>query len=73
MFHVPTMTSRASLRAISARMCDVAGVRTVEADLATRTVVVTGSAAADEIRAAVAAAGHPVELLDPAEPSTERA
>ena len=69
MFHVPTMTSRASLRAISARMCDVAGVRTVEADLATRTVVVTGSAAADEIRAAVAAAGHLVELLDPAEPS----
>jgi FtsP/CotA-like multicopper oxidase with cupredoxin domain len=60
------MTSRSSVRAISARVCDVVGVRTVEADLATRTVVVTGSADPDAIRAAVVSAGHAVELREPA-------
>ncbi len=64
-FSVPTMTSRSSVRAISARVCDVVGVRTVEADLVTRTVVVTGSADPDAIRAAVVSA-HPVELREPA-------
>ena len=62
--HVPTMGSRASVRAISARLCDVDGVRTVEANLSTKTVVVTGSADSVTVLAAVAAAGHLVELLD---------
>jgi len=57
-FHVPTMSSRESVRVISARLCDVAGVRTVEADLATRTVVVTGSADPADLRVAISAAGH---------------
>jgi hypothetical protein len=43
-FRVPAMTSRASVRAISARVSDVAGVRTLAADLRAGTVVVTGSA-----------------------------
>ncbi len=64
------MTSRAAVRAISARICDVVGVRTVEADLTTRTVVVTGSADPSAVRAAVVAGGHPVEAGDPAESST---
>jgi FtsP/CotA-like multicopper oxidase with cupredoxin domain/copper chaperone CopZ len=68
-FHVPTMTSRSAVRAISARVCDVAGVRTVEADLSDGTVVVTGSADPDAVRAAVAAAGHPVELRETEPPA----
>ncbi len=65
-FSVPTMASRSSLRAISARVCDVAGVRTVEADLRSRTVVVSGTADPGAVRAALVAAGHPDALLVPA-------
>ncbi len=56
-FHVPAMDSRQSVRVISARLCDVAGVRTLEADLITRAVRVTGPV---DVRAAVAAAGYAV-------------
>ena len=40
-FHVPAMSSRHSVRAISARVCDVVGVRTVEVTLVSRTVQIT--------------------------------
>ena len=56
-FHVPAMSSRHSVRAISARVCDVVGVRTVEVDLVSRTVQITGSADPADVLAAVAAAG----------------
>ena len=57
-FHVPAMASRQSVRAISARVCDVAGVRTVEVDLDSRTLEVTGAADPAEVRAAIADAGY---------------
>ncbi|TQN41959.1 heavy-metal-associated domain-containing protein [Blastococcus colisei] len=65
-FHVPAMSSRSSVRAISARVCDVAGVRTLEADLVTRTVRVTGPAEPARIRAALAAAGYAADPCVPA-------
>jgi FtsP/CotA-like multicopper oxidase with cupredoxin domain len=65
-FHVPAMSSRHSVRAISARVCDVVGVRTVEADLVSRTVQVTGSADPADVLAAVAAAGYAVDPRVPA-------
>jgi copper chaperone CopZ len=58
--HVPTMTAREDARAISTRISDVPGVHTLEADLETRTVRVTGPADRDVIAAAVTAAGYPV-------------
>ena len=69
-FHVPAMSSRHSVRAISARVCDVVGVRTVEADLVSRTVQVTGSADPADVLAAVAAAGYAVDPRVPAGSST---
>ena len=57
--HVPAMTARQDVRAISAVISDVPGVRTLRADLATGTVQVTGSADPAAITAAVAAAGYP--------------
>ena len=68
--HVPAMTSRQSVRAISARVCDVAGVRTLEADLVTSTVRVTGPADPVQVQAAVAAAGYTADPCVPAESST---
>ena len=59
-FRVAGMTSRASVRAISARVSDVAGVRTLTADLRTRTVQVTGSADPAQVVAAIADAGYAV-------------
>jgi copper chaperone CopZ len=59
--HVPTMTAREDARTISTRISDVPGVHTLEADLATRTVRVTGPADPDVVTAAVTAAGYPVE------------
>jgi copper chaperone CopZ len=56
--HVPAMTARQDVRAISACISDVPGVRTLRADLATSTVQVTGSADPDAINAAVTAAGY---------------
>ena len=58
--HVPAMTGRADVRAVSACINDVAGVRTVQADLATRTVRVTGPADPAAVAAAVTAAGYAV-------------
>ena len=57
-FHVPAMSSRRSVRVISARVCDVPGVRTVEADLATRCIQVTGYADPAHVLAAVTGAGY---------------
>ncbi|WP_138735348.1 heavy-metal-associated domain-containing protein [Modestobacter excelsi] len=57
--HVPAMTARQDVRAISAVISDVPRVRTLRADLATGTVQVTGSADPAAITAAVAAAGYP--------------
>jgi copper chaperone CopZ len=55
--HVPAMSARADARAISSRISDVPGVQTLQADLATRTVQVTGSADPVAVTAAVTAAG----------------
>ncbi|HEX2072816.1 MAG TPA: multicopper oxidase domain-containing protein [Geodermatophilus sp.] len=60
---VPAMSSRQSVRTISARVCDVPGVQTLEVDLAARTVRVTGPVEAAAVSAAVAAAGYAVENL----------
>jgi copper chaperone CopZ len=58
--HVPAMTARHDVRAISASISDVPGVQTLQADLVTRTVQVTGSADRAAITAAVTAAGYSV-------------
>ena len=42
--HVPAMRSRRCVRAISARVNDVPGVQTLEIDLATKSIHVTGPA-----------------------------
>jgi FtsP/CotA-like multicopper oxidase with cupredoxin domain len=59
--HVPAMTARADVRAVSASISDVPGVRTLRADLATRTVRVTGPADPAAVTAAVTAIGYAVE------------
>lgn len=59
--HVPVMTARQDVRAISAVISDVPGVRTLRADLATRTVQVTGPADPAAVTAAVTATGYAVE------------
>jgi copper chaperone CopZ len=56
--HVPAMSSRQDVRAISARICDVPGVQTLHADLATRTVEVTGCTDPAAVGAAIRAAGY---------------
>ncbi|WP_448625401.1 heavy-metal-associated domain-containing protein [Geodermatophilus sp. URMC 64] len=56
--HVPAMTARQDVRAISACISDVPGVQTLRADLATGTVQVTGSADPAAITAAVTGAGY---------------
>jgi copper chaperone CopZ len=48
------------VRAISARVSDVTGVRTVEVDLGAGTVRVTGTAEPAAVRAAIALAGYEV-------------
>jgi copper chaperone CopZ len=62
-FQIPTMTSRQSVRGISACISDVPGVRTVEARLDTRTVRVTGTADTAAVRTAIRAAGHEATAL----------
>ena len=57
-FQVSGMSGRASVRAISARVSDVPGVRTVEARLDTGTVRVTGTADPAAVRAAIRLAGY---------------
>ena len=61
---VPAMQSRRDVRAVSARISDVPGVRTLRADLATRTVQVSGSAAHAAVTAALAAAGYAADPVD---------
>jgi copper chaperone CopZ len=62
--HVPDMSSRQSVRRISARVCDVPGVQTVEVDVVSRTVRVTGPADPAAVAAAVRAAGLSVTDSD---------
>ncbi|MFR9803328.1 heavy-metal-associated domain-containing protein [Pseudonocardia sp. RS010] len=55
---VPDMTCEHCVRAVSAGVGDVAGVTAVEVDLSGRTVRVTGAAAPERVRAAIAHTGH---------------
>jgi FtsP/CotA-like multicopper oxidase with cupredoxin domain len=69
--HVPAMTARQDVRAISASISDVPGVQTLQVNLATGTVQVTGSADPAAVTAAVAAAGYAVDgFTDPAADGT---
>jgi copper chaperone CopZ len=61
-FQVSGMCSRGCVRAISARVSDVPGVRTVEANLATGTVRVTGAAEPAAVAAAIQLAGYHVTM-----------
>ncbi|MEK6441531.1 MULTISPECIES: heavy-metal-associated domain-containing protein [Pseudonocardia] len=57
---VPGMTCEHCVRAISSSVGDVAGVTAVQVDLATTTVHVSGAAAPEQVRAAIADAGYQV-------------
>jgi copper chaperone CopZ len=57
-FRIPQMSSRHSVRVISAGVSDVPGVRTVEARLDTGTLTVTGTADATAVQAAIGRAGY---------------
>ena len=57
-FQIVGMSDRRCVRAISARISDVPGVRTVEASLDTRTIRVTGTADPVEVRTAIRRAGY---------------
>jgi copper chaperone CopZ len=57
------MTSRHGVRAISACVSDVPGVRTVEARLDTRTLAVTGQADAAAVQTAIRRAGYQAIIL----------
>jgi len=63
-FHVPAMRSRHCVRTISSRVSDVPGVRTLEVDLGTRTVRVTGTVDAAAVGAAITDAGYDAEPGD---------
>jgi FtsP/CotA-like multicopper oxidase with cupredoxin domain len=56
--HVPAMTSRQCVRAISARLSDVPGVQTLAVDLSDRTVRVTGPADPAAVAAAINGVGY---------------
>ncbi len=62
--HVPDMSSRQSVRRISARVCDVPGVQTVEVDVRGRTVRIAGPADPAAVVAAIRAAGFSVTGID---------
>ena len=64
-FSVPAMTCRHCIRAISAQLRDVKGVVTLEADTTTRTIRVQSAADPDEVRSAIAAAGHEAVVVSP--------
>jgi FtsP/CotA-like multicopper oxidase with cupredoxin domain len=55
------MSARTDARAISSRISDVPGVQTLQADLGSRTVHVTGPADPSAVTAAVTAAGYTIE------------
>ena len=63
---VPGMSCRHCARAVSARVADVAGVVAVEADVASRTVLVHGHARPTHLVDAVGGAGHQVVAVQPA-------
>ena len=63
-FQVSGMRSRRCVRAISARISDVPGVRTVEAHLESGTVRITGTADPAAIAAAIRQAGYHATMLD---------
>ena len=69
---IPQMSSRHGVRAISAGVSDVPGVRTVQACLDSRTLSVTGTADAAAVLAAIRRAGYEVIILSnhPAPDST---
>lgn len=68
-FRIPQMSSRHGVRAISARVSDVPGVRTVEARLDTRTLSVTGTADITAVQTAIRDAGYQaIVLADRPEP-----
>ena len=62
-FRIPEMSSRHGVRAISACVSDVPGVRTVEARLDTRTLSVTGTADATAVQTAIRRAGFQAIIL----------
>ena len=62
-FRIPQMSSRHGVRAISACVSDVPGVRTVEARLDTRTLSVTGTADATAVQTALRRAGYQAVIL----------
>jgi copper chaperone CopZ len=64
-FQVSGMTDRRCVRAISARVSDVPGVRTVEISLDIGTVRVTGTADPDEVRTAIHQAGYAATAVLP--------
>jgi copper chaperone len=59
--HVPSMSCRHCVRAISAAVSDVAGVQSVVIDPDTKTVQVHGTADIDAVRSALATAGYPAD------------
>ena len=68
-FRIPKMISRHGVRAISACVSDVPGVRTVEARLDTRTLSVVGPADATAVQTAIRRAGYEaITLSDRPEP-----
>jgi copper chaperone len=58
LFSVPDMSCDHCVRAITAEVCQVAGVQDVDVQLATKTVRVTGSASDAKVRKAIAEAGY---------------
>lgn len=69
-FRIPGMSNRRSVRAISATVSDVAGVRTVEARLDTGTIRVTGTADPTAVQDAILLAGYDVVAV-PGHPSVD--
>jgi copper chaperone len=59
-YRVPEMSCQHCKSAIEGSLAGVAGVDTVEVDLSTLEVTVTGVASDDEIRAAIEEAGYEV-------------
>lgn len=58
---VPAMTCRHAVRVVTARLRDLPGVETVEADPRSAVLVVAGEVSEHAVRAALAAAGFPAE------------
>lgn len=70
--HVPDMTCRHCVRSVSRAVSDVAGVREIVVDLATKAVQVHGAVDPDVVCAAIAAVGYPAEVIEhpPTAPQT---